>query len=88
METYMKLKIITEDSYLKAYDENNVLIAYLPKGNAPELDLPLLPEIVVEDDVEKLAEKYASKKLKRKIIKYIPLLEFKGMYECFSNYTT
>jgi hypothetical protein len=33
------------------------IIAYQPKGNAPELDLPLLPEIVVEDDVEKLAEK-------------------------------
>ena len=35
------------------------VIAYQPKGNAPELDLPLLPEIVVEDDVEKLAEEYA-----------------------------
>jgi hypothetical protein len=34
-----------------------VIIAYRPKGNAKELDLPLLPEIVVEDDVEKLAEK-------------------------------
>jgi hypothetical protein len=31
------------------------IIAYQPKGNVPELDLPLLPEIVVEDDVEKLA---------------------------------
>jgi hypothetical protein len=31
------------------------IIAYQPKGNAPELDLPLLPEIVVEDDVNKLA---------------------------------
>jgi hypothetical protein len=33
------------------------IIAYKPKGNAPELDLPLLP--YVEDDVEKLAEEYA-----------------------------
>jgi hypothetical protein len=33
------------------------IIAYQPKNNALELDLPLLPEIVVEDDVEKLAEK-------------------------------
>jgi hypothetical protein len=49
------------------------IIAYQPKGNEHELDLPLLPEIVVEEDVEKLAEEYASKKLKRKIIKYIPL---------------
>jgi len=29
------------------------IIAYQPKGNAKELDLPLLPEMVVEDDVEK-----------------------------------
>jgi hypothetical protein len=33
------------------------VIGYQPKGNAPELDLPLLPD--VEDDVEKLAEEYA-----------------------------
>jgi hypothetical protein len=32
------------------------VIAYQPKGNAPELDLPLLPQMIVEDDVEKLAE--------------------------------
>jgi hypothetical protein len=33
------------------------IIAHQPKGNAPELDgLPLLPEMVVEDDVEKLAK--------------------------------
>jgi len=37
------------------------IIAYQPNGNAKELDLPLLPEIVVEDDVEKLAETCASK---------------------------
>jgi hypothetical protein len=35
---------------------NRKIIAYQPKGNAPELDLPLLPD--VEDDVEKLAEEY------------------------------
>jgi hypothetical protein len=34
------------------------IIAYLPKGNAPELDLPLLPEIVVEDDVEKASNSH------------------------------
>jgi hypothetical protein len=39
-------------------DNFKKIIAYKPKGNAPELDLPLLPEIVVEDDVEKLAESY------------------------------
>ena len=32
------------------------VIAYQPKNNSPDLDLPLLPEIVIEDDVEKLAE--------------------------------
>jgi hypothetical protein len=31
------------------------IIAYQPKNNAPELDLPLLPQLIVEDDVEKLA---------------------------------
>ena len=35
------------------------IIAYQPKGNAKELDLPLLPEMVVADNVEKLAEEYA-----------------------------
>lgn len=34
------------------------IIAHQPKGNAPKLDLPLLPEMDVEDDVEKLAKKY------------------------------
>ena len=42
------------DTYLTTISKK--IIAYKPKGNAPELDLPLLPEIVVEDDVEKLAE--------------------------------
>jgi hypothetical protein len=40
-------------------DSNGYLkrvFAYQPKNNAPTLDLPLLPEIVVEDDVEKLAK--------------------------------
>jgi hypothetical protein len=34
------------------------IIGYQPKGNAPELDLPLLPEMVVEDGVEGLAYQY------------------------------
>jgi hypothetical protein len=44
------LKVVNDknNGYLKA-------IAYKPKNNAPELDLPLLPEIVIEDDVEKFA---------------------------------
>lgn len=46
--------------FSKKYDSKlyKKIIAHLPKGNAPELDLPLLPEMVVEDDVERLAEKY------------------------------
>jgi hypothetical protein len=32
------------------------IIAHTPKGNTPELDLLLLPEMVDNDDVEKLAE--------------------------------
>jgi hypothetical protein len=35
------------------------IIAYQPKGNTVQLNLPLLPEVVVESEVEKLAEKYA-----------------------------
>jgi hypothetical protein len=34
------------------------IIAYQSKGNAPELDLPLLPEMVVEDEVEKLIDDF------------------------------
>ena len=32
------------------------IIGYEPKNNAPELDLPLLPNLSVEDHVEKLAK--------------------------------
>ena len=32
------------------------IIAYQPKGNAPELDLPLLPEMVVEDEAKVIFE--------------------------------
>jgi hypothetical protein len=39
-------------------DYSKKVIAYQPKGNAPELDLPLLPEIVFEDDVEKLIDDF------------------------------
>lgn len=40
-----------------AIDKFKKIIAYQPKNNAPELDLPLLPDIIIEDDVEKLVEK-------------------------------
>jgi len=53
-------------------NENNYLpiVAYQPKNNAPELDLPLLPEMAVEDDVEKLAEIYAEENAKDNNISY------------------
>jgi hypothetical protein len=48
--------------YIKSIGLNGTtpkkIIAHLPKGNAPALDLPLLPEVDVEDDIEKLAEEY------------------------------
>jgi hypothetical protein len=48
------------NTYLAAISKK--IIAYQPKGNAPELDLPLLPD--VEEDVEKLAKKYINDTLK------------------------
>jgi len=39
-------------TYLTDLLECQLIVGYTPKNNAPELDLPLLPEIVVEDDVE------------------------------------
>jgi hypothetical protein len=65
-ETTEDLKRVERDWYYniisnKVTSLNNItpndkkIIAYQPKGNVPALDLPLLPEIVVEDDVEKLA---------------------------------
>jgi hypothetical protein len=44
------------------------VIAYKPKGNAPELDLPLLPD--VEDEVKKLAKNLANKKGDRMAISF------------------
>ena len=45
--------VIYNGAFAKHYFKK--IIAYKPKSNAPELDLPLLSEMVVEDDVEKLA---------------------------------
>jgi hypothetical protein len=45
-----------------ANQECKKIIGYQPKGNASELDLPLLPD--VEDDIEKLAKKYINDTLK------------------------
>jgi hypothetical protein len=49
----MKLKLIKEQGYLYTEDKN----WHLPLGDNPIIsNLGLLPEIVVEDDVEKLAQ--------------------------------
>jgi hypothetical protein len=62
---YKSSEMFTENPiylYVSGIDDNfrtvRKIIAYQPKNNAPELDLPLLPEMVVEDDVEKLAHNY------------------------------
>jgi hypothetical protein len=46
------------DGNMPTRNEDRKIIAHLPKDDAKELNLPLLPEIVVEDDVEKLGEEY------------------------------
>jgi hypothetical protein len=56
--------------YLTDLCECKLIISYHPKGNAPELDLPLLPELSVEDDIEKLSEKY------------FPILNIVGLRNC------
>jgi hypothetical protein len=53
--------VLINTALLSAVPKGNLIhyvAAHKPKGNAKELDLPLLPEIVVEDDVEKLAYNY------------------------------
>jgi hypothetical protein len=49
------IPIYQRNNKQKSYKGCVKIIAYQPKGNALELDLPLLPKIVVEDDVRKLA---------------------------------
>ena len=50
----IRKSITSVKEYWEARKDYKKIIAYLPKGNAPELNLPLLPEVVVEDNVEKL----------------------------------
>lgn len=45
--------VIWDKEYWSVREDYKKIIAYQPKGNAPELDLPLLPKMVVEDDVKK-----------------------------------
>ena len=49
--------VMTYEQMIKEWGEplGRKIIAYQPKNNAPTLDLPLLPQMVVESEVEKLA---------------------------------
>ena len=50
------IKLITENSYLKGYDEKGELCCHLPLNNSPILEgVDLLPPLEQEDDVEKMA---------------------------------
>jgi len=49
------IKITTENSYLKGYDENGKLYCHLPLNNSPILEgVPLLPPLEDDDYVYKL----------------------------------
>jgi hypothetical protein len=50
----IRKSITSVKEYWEARKDYKKIIAYLPNGNTPELDLPLLPQLVVKDDVEKL----------------------------------
>ena len=53
------IKLITENSYLKGYDEKGELCCHLPLNNSPILQgVDLLPLLEQEDDVEELAEQH------------------------------
>jgi hypothetical protein len=42
----------TDFNYINRKKRKDKIIAYQPKNNTPELDLPLIPKMVVEDDFE------------------------------------
>ncbi len=55
--------VMTYEQMIKEWGEplGRKIIAYQPKNNAPTLNLPLLPQMVVESEVEKLAKIATSK---------------------------
>jgi len=55
-EVNWKDNLIINDGQKSIRECIKKIIAYQPKNNTPKLDLPLFPEMVVEDDVENLAE--------------------------------
>jgi hypothetical protein len=62
---------VTDTFTIRTFDDTFSLlgkkkvIAYKPKGGAPKLELPLLPEMVIEDDIENLANEAVKKQLVR-----------------------
>jgi hypothetical protein len=61
------------------------IIGYKPKGNASELDLPLLPD--VEDEVERLAKKYINDTLRDEESDDHFLGRMKGFKDCYKSAT-
>ena len=59
-----------DKEYWSVRKDYKKIVAYQPKNNAPELDLPLLPEIDVEDYSLKEAKKFAYSKFKNLEEKY------------------
>jgi hypothetical protein len=56
--------VMTYEQMIKEWGEplGSKIIAHQPKNNAPDLDLPLLPEMVVEDSVQSFIEPILKKK--------------------------
>jgi hypothetical protein len=57
----IRCSVTSDKGYWNTRKEYKKIIGYLPKGSAPEFDLLLLPEMDVEDDVEKTAKEFAKK---------------------------
>jgi hypothetical protein len=62
-------------------DNRKKIIAYKPKGNVPALDLPLISEIVVEDDIERLAKEYSENKSSSDVFKEQHKVDFIAGYK-------
>jgi hypothetical protein len=66
----VKIKAFYEKDEVSPGSPNKKIIAYQQKGDAPELDLPLLPEIVVKDYSLEAAKKFAYSKFENLKDKY------------------
>jgi hypothetical protein len=64
------------------------IIAYQPKNNAPELDLPLLPEVVVEDEVEDIFNKVDDEKIRYSTEEHLEWSAYRlGFFEGYKSAT-